>query len=395
MGFDFARRRTLAAAGMCAAALALGACGSSSGSSTSSSAASAGSSSTAGGSTNAGSTSAFPTAAAGNAKFEQRPTSIGITTPVGKKIPKGKVVDFIQCGVPACAVEGDILQSATNLLGWTLKRINAGTSPEQIANAYQQAVNNKPDAVVGSGYPRALFNSELSKLAAMHVPVLEAFVADSPGNGLTGIVGGNTLNTIQGKEVADYILSNSSDKSMTIGAVVPPGFPNMVVEQRSLTSTVKQQCPSCSVKLLSPPVTSIGADLPQRVTSFLQANPSIKWAWEGYDDMVTGLPTALKGASITGAKITTISMNGTVAAYIKQHNFVQSAIGTSFPEVYWREIDLLARDFTGQPYTVDTNDATLPYWTITASNLPSNAGSTTFANVVDYKQQFQKLWGVG
>ncbi len=339
--------------------------------------------------------SAFPAAAAANATFMKRPTSIGITTPVGKPIPKGKVIDFIQCGVPACAVEGNIIQSATSLLGWTLKRLNAGASSQTIADAYQQAVSNKPAAVIGSGFPKVLFAKQLAALAAEHVPVLEAFVADNTGGGLTGVVAGNTLNHIQGEEVADYILANATGKSMSVGVVVPPAFPNMVVEQSAALATFKKYCPSCQTQILAPPVTSIGADLPTRISSFLQANPNIQWLWDGYDDMVTGVPTALKGASINNTKIVTISMNGTVAAYIKAHNYVLSGVGTSFPEVYWREIDLLARLFTHQSYAVDLNDSTLPYWTITSANLPSNAGSTLFANVVDYKQQFKKLWGLG
>jgi ribose transport system substrate-binding protein len=339
--------------------------------------------------------STFAAATAANTKFEKRPTSIGITTPVGKAIPKGKVIDFIQCGVPACAVEGNILASATTLLGWTLDRLNAGTSSQTIADAYQQAVTNKPAAVIGSGYPKVLFATQLKALAAEHVPVLEAFVADNTGGGLTGVVAGNVTNNIQGQEVADYILANSNDKSQTVGVVVPPAFPNMVVEQASALATFKKYCPPCKAQILAPPVTSIGANLPSLISSFLTANPSIKWLWDGYDDMVTGLPTALKGASITNTKVVTISMNGTVAADIQQHDYVLSGVGTSFPEVYWREIDLLTRLFTHQSYAVDLNDSTLPYWTITAANLPSNAGATLFANVVNYKHQFEKLWGLG
>jgi ABC-type sugar transport system substrate-binding protein len=387
MSADLGRGRLLGTALMCAAALtlALAACGSStSGSSTPA----AGNSSGTGG-------SAFPAAVAANTKFEQRPTSIGITTPVGKTIPKGKVIDFIQCGVPACVVEGDILQSATSLLGWKLARINAGTSPQQIADAYHQAITNKPNAVIGSGFPRVLFDPELKTLASMHIPVLEAFVADSTGNGLTGVVAGPVNNSIQGKEVAEYILASSTSKPATVGAVVPSGFPNMVQEDQSFTTAIQQQCPSCTVKLLSVPVTSIGTDLTTRISSFLTANPSTQWLWDGYDDMVTGLPTALKGAGISNVKVATISINGTVAADIAQNDYVLTAIGTSFPEVYWREIDLLARYFTGQSYAVDLNDATLPFWTITKPDLPSNASSVTFANVIDYKQQFEKLWGLG
>jgi ribose transport system substrate-binding protein len=384
MSARLGRGRLLGTVLVCTTALALSACSSSS----SSSAPKATGSPTT-------SSSAFPAATAANAKFEQRPTSIGIATPVGKTIPKGKVIDFIQCGVPACVVEGDILQSATSLLGWKLARINAGTSPQQIADAYQQAISNKPDAVIGSGYPRALFDPELTTLSSMHIPVLEAFVGDTTGNGLTGVVAGPVNNSIQGKEVADYILANTTSKSAIIGAVVPSGFPNMVQENASFSAEIAKQCPSCTVKLLTVPVTSIGTDLTTRISSFLTANPTISWLWDGYDDMVTGLPTALKGSGITSVKVATISMNGTVAADISQKDYVTTAIGTSFPEVYWREIDLLARYFTGQPYTVDLNDATLPFWTITSSNLPSDASSVTFANVVSYKQQFEKLWGLG
>jgi ABC-type sugar transport system substrate-binding protein len=385
MSADRGRGRLLGTAVIGATALALAACGSSASSSSAPNT----------GSPSGTSSPSFAAAATANAKFEQRPVSIGITTPVGKTIPKGKVIDFIQCGVPACVVEGDILQSATSLLSWKLVRINAGTSPQQIADAYQQAITNKPDAVIGSGYARALFDPELKTLESMRVPVLEAFVGDSTGNGLTGVVAGPVNNSIQGKEVADYLLANSTSTSATVGAVVPSGFPNMIQENQSFAATIRQQCPSCTVKLLTVPVTSIGTDLTTRISSFLTANPSIQWLWDGYDDMVTGLPTALKGAGISSVKVATISMNGTVAADIAKNDYVGTAIGTSFPEVYWREIDLLARYFTGQSYAVDLNDATLPFWTITNSDLPSDASSVTFANVISYKQQFEKLWGLG
>ena len=382
MSARLGRGRLLGTILVCTTALTLAACSSSSSGSTPKNTSSTG-----------GAT--FSAATAANAKYEQRPTSIGITTPVGKTIPKGKVVDFIQCGVPACVVEGDILESATNLLGWKLVRINAGTSPQQIADAYQQAITNKPNAVIGSGFARALFNSEVNTLSSMHIPVLEAFVGDSTGDGLTGVVGGPVNNSIQGKEVADYILAKTASKSATIGAVVPSGFPNMIQENSSFDAEIQKQCPKCTVKLLTVPVTSIGTDLTTRISSFLTANPNISYLWDGYDDMVTGLPTALKGSGITSVKVATISMNGTVAADIGQNDYVTTAIGTSFPEVYWREIDLLARYFTSVSYSVDLNDATLPFWTITSSDLPSDASSVTFANVVSYKAQFEKHWGIG
>jgi ribose transport system substrate-binding protein len=396
------RSRIAAAVIACSGAVAIAACGSSSTKPASSSASSGGSttastsgSGTASTSGSSGATKApFAAAVAANAKFSRRPTSVGISTPVGKPIPKGKTIDYVQCGVPACATEGDILQSAAQVLGWKLVRINAGTTPQTITAAYQQAITNKPDAVLGGGYPRTLFNPELKTLGSMHTPVIEAFIGGSAGNGLTGIIAGSKNSTIQGQEVADYILANSTDTSMTVGAVVSSGFPTVVLEGQALTATFKQDCPKCTVKTLNVPVTSIGSDLPTRVASFLTANPSITTSWIGYDDMITGVPIALKGAGVTSQKIATINANSTVATAIQQGDYVVAAVGTSYPEVYWREIDLLARLFTHQSYSADLNDATLPYWTLDKANIPAGAGSTTFANVSDYQQQFKKLWGI-
>jgi ribose transport system substrate-binding protein len=343
----------------------------------------------------AASSSPFAAAVTANNDFEKRPTSIGITTPVGKKIPRGKVIDFIQCGVPACAVEDQILESGAKLLGWTVKSINAGATPQTIAAAYQQAVNNKPSAVIGSGYDRSLFNPELKELKAKHIPVLEAFVEDTAGNGITGVIAGHEQSEVQGQEVADYILAHATSKNMSIGVINPSGFGATGIEVQSLKATVSKDCKGCSVKVLQVPLTSIGSDLPTRVASFLTANPGIKWTYVGYDDMVDGLPTALQGAGIKTENLVTIDIDGSISPYLKKNQYLMSAVGVTFPEPYWRELDLLARYFAGVSYKADLNDATLPYWTVTSSNMPSNAGQVNFANVVNYVAQYKKLWGLG
>src|SRR5919198_169492 len=181
MSFQFPSRRLVALLTVLAVAVVAAGCGSSSKSSTSS-----GSGSGSGSSSEA----AFPEAAQATAKMQQRPTSIGLTEPVGKKIPTGKTIDFIQCGVPACKVEGDILAEATKLLGWNMKRINAGATPETIKAAYQQAINDKPDAVLGSGFPKVIDAAELAQLKKMNIPVVQAFVEDQPGDGLTAVIAG-------------------------------------------------------------------------------------------------------------------------------------------------------------------------------------------------------------
>ncbi len=382
-------------------ALAIAGCGggssstsSSSGGSTESSEGSTGGSSEETSEESSGSSeSAFPNAVKANEEFEQRPTSVGIETPIGKPIPKGKTIDFIQCGVPACKTEGEIFEAAASALGWKIESINAGTTPEEIKAAYDQAIKNKPDAVLGSGYPRALFNPELEELKAMEIPVIEFFVEEKAGNGITAVIGGIPTSEMQGKMMADYILAHSTNESMEIGVVNAQGFETVSGTADSVEKVVGEECSGCSVKKLEAPLTAIGKDLPQRVASFLTANPGIEWTTVGYDDMVTGLPTALKGAGVESAKLTTVNISTSIAPYMENGEYLQSTVGSSFNEVYWRGIDLLARLFAGVEYKEDTNDATLPYWTITKESLPSS--TEEFPNVENYEEQFKELWGLG
>jgi ribose transport system substrate-binding protein len=376
--------RVIIALGACVAvAIVVAGCGSS------------GSSSSGGGSTSGGeAASTFPAAVKANEKWEKRPTSIGLTTPVEKPIPKGKVIDYIQCGVPACATEGDQFEEAMKLLGWKLNRVNAGSTPEEIKNAYQKAIGDKPDAVVGSGNPLVLYESEAKELEGMGIPVVQSFIQDEPeeGNGLTAVVAGNETSETQGKMMADFILAHSEDESMEVGVVNVNGFETVTRTAEVVKQTVEEECSGCAVKELDVPVTSIGSDLPQRVSSFLTSNPGIEWATIGYDDMVSGLPTALKGAGVESVKLTTINISPSIAPYMAKGEYLQATIGTSFPEVYWRVIDTLVRIFNEEPLKEDLNSSTLPYWTITAKTLPSE--SEEFAVVENYQEQFEKLWGL-
>lgn len=336
--------------------------------------------------------SAFPEAVKVNEEFEQRPTSIGVKTPVGKPIPKGKEVVFIQCGVPACATEREIFEEAMGPLGWKLKSIDAGTTPEEIKAAYQQAINIKPDAVLGSGFSRVLYEPELQQLKKLGIPVIQSFVQDEPGNGLTAVIAGATTSEYQGKMMANYVLANSDDKEMTVGVISVKGFETVEATAEKVEEIIAAECPTCKTKRLNAPVTSIGNDLPQRISSFLTANPEIKWVTAGYNDVVVGLPTALKGAGVEDVKLVTVNINPSIAPYLKKGEYLQATVGTSFPEVYFRVVDVLTRIFTDQPYEESIDSNTLPYWTITAETLPST--TEEFPVVTDYKEQYFKLWGI-
>ena len=375
----------VAAAGL---ALTTAACGSSS-KSASSSSTTAGSSSSA--------TTASPTGAAGAStvsaqvqQWLQRPTSINISQNIQGALPTGKTIDWLQCSVPACIALTAPLQEAVSTVGWTLRVVDAGVTPESVKAAWDKAVQDKPDAVIASGFSRALFEPELAQLKSMNIPVIDMTTADPPGNGLTAVFDYGPEYLASGKRLADYAISQAGDKINAV-MVTSSAFANLSYVAQGFQQELQSQCPTCKVSSFQVPGTSIGTDLPTRIASYLTAHPDVNWAYIGYDDMVLGVPAALSGAGIGGkVKLVTIDNEPATQAYMKNGQDLVASDGFPGPEIMWREIDFLIRYFNHESTAPDTAH-NLPVWLLTGANVPSTTSS--FPLVADYQAQYKALWG--
>jgi ABC-type sugar transport system substrate-binding protein len=332
--------------------------------------------------------------------FTTRPTSVGVTTPITGTVPKGKVIDLIQCGVPACQAAGNYLVSAATEVGWKVDRINAGLTAESTAAAWAQAVANKPNGVVTSGSPRVLFNPALAKLKAMGIPVVDQSVADPEGNGLSLVMmgvpalQGTSASPGVGNRIAEYMLSQNGGKAFDALAVYTSEYTSEIAALSGFTTTMSAACPSCKVYTLNVPLTSIGSDLPTRVTTFLSSHPEIKWVWPNYDDFIEGLPQAMKAAGQGSDHLVTWDSSSASISYMQNGELTAF---DAFPaaEMMWRSIDFFIRTFTGQSTAVD--NAPVPAWLIDgASALPPASQQTDglFPLVANYQAQFESLWHI-
>ena len=103
-------------------------------------------------------------------KATTRPTSIGLTTAIGKSVPTGKKVAFISCGVEACEIQGDIIKQGAADLGWTASTIGTDGSPEQLQNAFQTALRQGADAVILNAVTRSVIAKPLEQAKKQGVP---------------------------------------------------------------------------------------------------------------------------------------------------------------------------------------------------------------------------------
>lgn len=321
--------------------------------------------------------------------YADRPARIPVTEPVGKEIPQGKQIDFILCGVQSCKDLADFFTAAAEELGWTVKQIPTQGTPESVQAAYEQAVRDKPDAVVASGFPRAVYAKQLAQLKAADIPVIQSNADDVVGDGISLLKNGPEDVGVQGEMLASWVVSDSGAKANTVYFDLP-AYTILKPVKEGFALKYEQWCESCPLDTVDVPITAVGKDMPDRVVSYLRSHPDVTHVVFSLGLLNVGVPAALKTAGITGKHIVVNVGDAQNYQYIES-GLTDGAMALNSHETAWLQADALARHFTGQSMKVD-QQAVLPNMLVTKDNLPSADGD--FPLVEDYEAQFKALWGL-
>lgn len=374
-------------------ALSVAACGSSGTASSGSGATPSGTRESASGSSDA---AAVGSAKEAVQKLLVRPTTLNVPA-LPSKPPVGKTIDFIACGVPACQEYIPILKQATDALGWNLKAINSGTTPQSVAAAYDQAVRDKPAGVIGSGgISPDVFAKQLKQLGDLGVPVVLQVVPASTLPGLTAIVYGDKETAANGQQMADYILADSGGRDVHLAIVSTPATPVYGEAHTPLTEAVgSSSCTSCSVDTFSFPISDLGPNLPSKVVSSLRAHPDVNYLFFDFANETDGVPAALQRAGLADkVKIVTIDIQSTQAEYMKAGQNLVAIAANPWPEILWTEVGIIASAAMGLDLTA-AKSVELPRMIITKDNLIDSKGEPYFPLVADYQKIFKTAWQVG
>jgi ribose transport system substrate-binding protein len=382
------RRMIAAAAAALALATSLAACSSSGSGGTSTPPVSNPPASNGGGGTSAATTDAgLAVAQAMVAKFSKQPTSIPIKTPIGKPIPKGKLIEFVSCGTPNCAEEGAIIKEATDLLGWTLKVINTDGTPQTQQNAFNQVVRDKAFAVLYSAVSRSTFASAIPQLEANHTFVAGCCITDPVGNGIDYAVDTPDQTGDVGNLLAAWTIADSKGTAQSV-YVNLPAFPILSTAEENYKKYTSTNCSKCSVDVLDIPVTALGKDVPTRIVSYLRAHSDVKYVDIATDALTIGLPAAIKAAGLSDIKIIGQGADTTNLQYIHAG---QENASVAFPyyEILWGMVDAAARKAAGVP-VLPSIAPTL--WLLTKDNAPN--ATKIFPTVDNYASEYKTLWGI-
>ena len=318
----------------------------------------------------------------------ERPTSINVDTPVSKPIPTGKKIAFMNCGQEACVKFGEAIDAAGKVLGWTTEQVNAGITPESVQAAWDKVVRDKPDAVIASGYPSAMFAEQLAELAEAGVPVVECCVPDETAEGIIVMLGEKTYEKVSEAQAA-WTTVATKGKANTV-FVYAPEYPITKQQGDFFVESMARFCPDCPVDMLEVPAAEMGTTLPSKVVGYLRANPDVNYVALSYDGMAPGLPQALASAGLTGK----VKFNGFNGLPVAKQYIADGEQDASVPipndEMWWMGVDALARHFVGDSVQIN-RDWDWPMFIYTQENMDDP--TKTVPIVEDYQEQFRELWG--
>jgi len=322
-------------------------------------------------------------------KATTRPTSIDLTTPVGKPIPAGKKIFFISCGVEACEIQGDIIKQGAADLGWTATTIGTDGSPEQLQNAFKTAMRQGADGVILNAVTRATVAKQIEEAEQKGVAFVTCCSIEPTGDGILQNVADKENSAKIGENLAAKIVADSGGKANTLFVNIS-AFQILQSLAKQFGSSYNGFCPGCEYASIDVPITSIGKDAPDRIVSYLRSHPQVNYVVLSVSNALgAGLPAALRAAGLAD-KVKIVGQSADTQTFQDlQAKSITSVVPFDYYAVDYLMLDALARHFAGAP----VEQAQPPMWIVTAENMPEQATKGLFPVVESYRDEFTKLWG--
>ncbi|MBY4275386.1 substrate-binding domain-containing protein [Rhodococcus fascians] len=321
------------------------------------------------------------------AEASARPAEIPVTTPIAAKIPTAKTILWINAGAASSNLNKRIYEQATELLGWKLTIINTDGSAGETKNAWEQAVQQKPDAVLDSGSPKELFASELAQLQAQGTLVVVNTATFEAGDGIIAVLGGIADAVRTGELLGAWLVDDSQGAGSAL-VVNSPSYDYLNRVSTSVKDTVAQRCPTCSTESMDVSFAQL-ANVNSQIVAYLSSHRDVQYVVLSTDNLGHGLSSALAAAGLSDVKIIGAGPDDTSWGYLKS-GATSADITFGYYEIGFSMIDALARSFAG----VDLPEYPhMPLWLMTPSAV-KEIDEFPFPVVPDYLEQFKTAWNI-
>jgi ribose transport system substrate-binding protein len=309
------------------------------------------------------------------------------------------VID-IPCAQSAvgCARPGDAFLAAAKAIGWRTQLIDPAGDPQKVQAAVQQAIQLHADGVFMPGGSIATVGAQL--MAQARQAGVQMVVMDGDDQTVTPTTWSANINNDYSETapaLAAYVTTHSGGKAHVL-VINDSEYPGVDSGVKSFESSLKSDCPGCSVdQNMNLSIVDLQTTFPTRVKSTLQANPSIDWIYVGYDFIGTQVASAVQQLGLMG-KVHLVGTDGNPQNLqaIKAGNVQAASYARATEWLGWAAVDELNRIYNHQPLIKDSRGFESENYgqqLLDSSNLPADVNAN-WDGGVDYRAQYEKLWGV-
>jgi ribose transport system substrate-binding protein len=320
------------------------------------------------------------------------PSPFPVDTPLKKSMAADTKMVYMQCASPVCQILWPFYSAAGKAMGVTMTRVLAGSQAQQVANAFDTAVAEKPNAVLVPAIDPSLFRTQLAQLQKEGVTVATSGAIDPQKYGVKVFnVARTTIETAGDLLGAQAIVAKGGKANVVFYGVRELSF--VPALQGAFERTITELCPSCKVRYVNIPLATVGSSAPSRMVSDLQRNPDTNVAVFSTDEMAVGLPATLKAAGITGLYDYGFGPTPANLQYIKDGQ-ESGALGLDLPVNAWSLVDSAARSIQGVPLSKAeaTGDPPVPDMQFLTKKDITFDPTKGWSGYPDYAQRFGKLW---
>lgn len=323
------------------------------------------------------------------AAWEEIPTSIAQTEPLKKGPPTGATIAYLDCEAQPCAETNEGLEAAAKAMGVKYKSISAGASPESFQAAAAQAVREKPDVLLMSSLDGSLISKQLTQLKNEGVKTINWAVSNSKPGEFSLLYIGNEVDEAIGEAVAQYTVLHHGEEANLL-YVNQSIYGSIVVFGEGIENGLKKACPKCTFSEIDTLPEEIGSEVPTKVVSFLQKEPSTEYAIvPAYGALSLGLPQALKAAALTSPIVG--GQNGSSNTWEDIKNGVQEmSMEIDLRLLSFYAMDAAARLINGEEPLADEQ---IPwYQLVTKEDITFDPSTEGWHPLPNFEEEFATLW---
>lgn len=324
--------------------------------------------------------------------YIEHPSPFPVDEPLKEPLPPDTKMIYMQCGSPICQLQWGLYEAAGKALGVQMTRLKAGSQAQEVSNAFDTAIAEKPDAVFVPAIEPSLFRPQLEQMQEEGVIVATSGVVDPEEYNIEVFDFARKSVEVTGKLLAAKAVTEKGDEANIVYYEVPE-LAFIHAQKEAFEREIGNLCPDCSTRYVDVPLSTVGNTAPNRMVSDLQQNPDTNIAVFSTGEMSVGLPAAMKTAGITD--VITFGFGATPAnlEYIREGEET-GGLGIDLPVDCWALVDMAARTLIGQELSPaeKTEEPTVPPFQFLVGEDITFDPTNGWTGYPEYEERFEKLW---